>query len=207
MTQKDAKNGMIHPEGVVLWLTGLPASGKTTLAFALKRVFNRYRFPVVVMDSDEMRRLLTPRPTYEPEERDSFYAILSDLAVWLVQNGIHVIISATAHRRAYRDDLRQRTAEFVEIFVECSLQECRQRDPKGIYAGAADQPDNQVPGLGVAYEPPLDPEIVIDTEKMFPRPAAEKIFSRLVSMEILNPQPEISFTGQTPALFAAIAKK
>lgn len=175
-----------EPEGVVIWLTGLPSSGKSSLAEGVKKVLNRYKKPVVLIDSDEMRSLLTPNPTYEPEERDRFYQSVGDLAVWLAGSGINVIIAATAHKRRYRDELRDRVDRFAEVWVDCPLEECIARDPKGLYARAARDKDNRLPGVGVVYEPPLDPELTIDTSRLFPRQAAELLVNKLAMLELIN---------------------
>jgi adenylylsulfate kinase len=117
-----------------LWFTGLPAAGKTTLARAVQRQLADRDVQTLLLDSDEMRMILTPQPTYAAEEREWFYRVLADLAAWLVRNGINVLIAATANRRAYRQRARQQIARFGEVYVRCGLATCQRRDPKGIYA-------------------------------------------------------------------------
>lgn len=173
-----------NTEGFVIWLTGLPASGKTSLADAIKRVMSRLELPLVVIDSDEMRELLTPTPTFESEERDYFYNTLGSMAIWLARSGVNVIIAATANKREYRDRVRDEIDRFGEIYVDCALEICQARDPKGIYAKAGN--NNLVPGMGIEYEPPLDPELAIDTGRLFPKQAAFQIVEKLIALEILE---------------------
>jgi adenylylsulfate kinase len=175
-----------NPDGFVIWLTGLPASGKTSLAEAIDRLLSRLDLPLVVIDSDHLRELLIPNPTYSSEERDHFYTTIARMAIWLAKSKINIIIAATAHKRAYRDSVREQIERFAEIFVDCNLEECQARDPKGIYAQAAGDKTNKVPGLGVEYEAPVDPELTIDTGRLFPKQAAYTIIEKLMALEILE---------------------
>ncbi|NGZ02857.1 MAG: adenylyl-sulfate kinase, partial [Nitrospira sp. WS238] len=89
-----------------VWLTGLPASGKSTLTAALKPQLEQLGYVVEVLESDAVRRMLTPTPTYSTAERDLFYRALAFMGARLVAHGVTVIFDATAHRRAYRDFAR-----------------------------------------------------------------------------------------------------
>jgi adenylylsulfate kinase len=88
--------------GWAIWLTGLPASGKTALAQALRHKLAEQGIAAIVLDSDELRRLMTPNASYAPAERDWFYDRLVELADWLTRAGENVIIAATGNRRCYR---------------------------------------------------------------------------------------------------------
>jgi adenylylsulfate kinase len=171
----------IQPAGFAVWLTGLPASGKSTLALALQRQLATRGLPTLILDSDELRHILTPKPTYIDEERDWFYGVLAQLAVWLTRNGINVLIAATANRRAYRQAAREQIKRFAEVYVQCSLDTCRQRDAKGIYTAAQAGQAVHVPGVGSAFEPPLQPEGVVDTEQHSPAEAASMVLVQLAS--------------------------
>ncbi len=147
--------------GAVVWFTGLPASGKSTLA---ERVFRHLRNSgraVVLLDSDALRTVLGSHG-YGPEARDAFYASLAGLAAMLASQDLTVLVAATAPHRAHRDAARSRAPRFVEVWVKTPLEECEARDPKGLYARALAEPDNQLPGVGVAYEPPEAPEVIAD---------------------------------------------
>ena len=82
--------------GFVLWFTGLPGSGKTTLAYAVQEKLQAQQIPTLVVDSDTFRPSLVPHPTYSPAEREWFYGVLAFLAAWLAGNGQNVLVSATA---------------------------------------------------------------------------------------------------------------
>ncbi len=149
--------------GLVIWFTGLPGAGKSTLAFALGQRLSAQGIPVQVLDSDELRRQLTPHPTYSAAERDWFYDTVIYLAGLLAKNGVHVLIAATGSRRAYRDAARARLPRFAELFVDCPTAVCQQRDPKGLWQLAAAGEIATLPGAGDAYEPPLHPELHVNT--------------------------------------------
>ncbi len=145
-------------DGAVVWLTGLPASGKTTLAERLAARLREVRVPSIVLDSDEVRDVIVPPLGHEESDRDAFYQTLGGLASLLARRGLVVLVAATAHRRAWRDHARHRAPRFVEVYVATPLEECRRRDPKGLYAEADGLP--HLPGVGVAYEAPLHPDVI-----------------------------------------------
>jgi adenylylsulfate kinase len=162
-----------------LWLTGLPASGKTTLANLLAEELNRRDMPVEVLDSDKVRKVLTPDPTYSAEERDWFYKTLAYIGKLLVQNGVNTIIAATAHRLVYRQRAREYLPKLIEVYVRCSIDTCIERDQKGIYKKALGSKDMHVPGVQELYEEPKAPALIVDTEEMSPLEGVQKILARL----------------------------
>jgi adenylylsulfate kinase len=164
-----------------VWLTGLPASGKSTIARALSALLAGRGVRTVVLESDDLRRLFTPNPRYEASERDRFYKALADLARLLSGDGVPVLVAATANLRAYRDRARAGIPRFLEVFVDCPLPVCRARDPKGIYRRAAEGSARNVPGVSAAYEPPLRPEVVVDGARDPAGKSARAILSALAS--------------------------
>lgn len=141
-----------------LWLTGLPASGKSAIARELVRRLHERGVEVSVLESDVMRTQLTPFPRYHDEDRDFFYGRLAEIGSLLVMHR-PVIFDATANRRAYRDAARNAIARFAEIYVDTPLEVCRSRDPKGLYRQ----------GMKIDYEPPLAPELVVHGTQDVPR--------------------------------------
>lgn len=162
-----------------VWLTGLPASGKSTVTRALVSELQPLGVRPAVLESDALRREITPGATYGEAERDAFYATLACLARLLVAHGVPAIVDATANRRAYRDRARAAIGKFLEVYVRCPLAVCRERDPKGIYRRGAEGKEQNVPGLSAPYEPPLTPEVVVDGERDDPAAAARRIVSVL----------------------------
>ena len=162
-----------------VWLTGLPASGKSTVARALAAELGGRGIRAAVLESDAVRREIAPNAGYCDAERDAFYATLAYLARELVLHGVPVIVDATANRRAYRDRARKAIPRFLEVHVRCPLAVCQARDPKGIYRRGADGTAQYVPGVSAPYEPPLTPEVVVDGERDDPAVAAGRIVSAL----------------------------
>jgi adenylylsulfate kinase len=165
--------------GFAIWLTGLPASGKSSLAQEIQRLLDKGGIRTIILDSDDLRQILTAEPTYEPGERDWFYSVIVYLAAWLTEAGINVLIAATANRHAYRDQARERIARFAEVFVDCPLPICRDRDPKGIYALADQGQASNVPGIDAPYELPLNPEAAVNTGRLSPAAAARSVLEQL----------------------------
>ncbi len=173
-------------QGFVIWITGLPASGKSSTAKELVAKLRERGVRPVVLESDVMRRILTPEPTYAPEERDWFYRMLAEIASAVAQSGTSVIIDATANRRLYRNYARARIPKFVEVFIDCPLEICRKRDPKGIYALAASGASGAVPGIQAPYEPPLNPEITLDCRAL-PATGADAVIRLITALSRLPP--------------------
>lgn len=162
-------------QGIGIWITGLPASGKSTIAAELKPRLEKMGHTVEVLESDEVRRHVTPSPTYSHEEREQFYRSLAYFGSRLVAHGVTVIFDATANKRAYRDCARNQIARFIEVAVECPLDVCQARDRKGIYRKAESGESATVPGVQDAYEPALQPEVRIDSSRASASEAAEQI--------------------------------
>jgi len=142
-----------------------------------------------LLSSDALRKVLTPKPTYSPEERDIVYATLVYIARLLTQNGINVIIDATGNLKRYRENARKQVPRFIEAYLECPLEVCAEREakrgktyqaPKHIYAKALEGKASTVPGIGQPYELPLNPELTINTTLHMPEQAARKIFEKLL---------------------------
>src|SRR5512147_267248 len=140
-----------------VWMTGLPASGKSTVARALVDGLDARGVDVAVLESDALRPVLTPRATYSEEERETFYRSMAYIGALLVRHGVPVIFDATANRRTYRAAARTSIQRFIEVYVNCPLEVCIARDPKGIYREAQSGQASTVPGLQASYERPEYP--------------------------------------------------
>lgn len=169
---------MNEQKGFAVWFTGIPASGKSSIARELVKKMNGLGVPVVVLESDEMRRILTPGATYSSDERDRFYRALVLIGEMITRNGINVIFDATANRRAYRDHARSLIPKFIEAYVRCPIDVCMKRDPKGIYGRAAAGQAVAVPGIQTPYEPPLHPELTLDGQYL-PDSSADVVLEKL----------------------------
>ena len=170
-----------------VWITGLPASGKSTVTRALSAELASRGIDVAVLESDALRRVLTPHATYSEHERETFYTALAYVGSLFVKHGVPVIFDATANRRVYRGVARQAIERFVEVYVECPLEVCMRRDPKGIYGQARSGQASTVPGVQVSYEPPADPDLIVSGEGDAPA-AARAIVRMLDSKGYLDHQ-------------------
>jgi adenylylsulfate kinase len=146
--------------GVVVWLTGLPSSGKSALSTATAAALETAGISHATLDSDQVRDALVPAPAYDAAARDDFYRTLGNLAALLARQGLIVLVPATAHRRAWRAWARAQAPAFVEVHVATSAIECARRDAKGLYARARAGTLAGVPGADVAYEAPEAAEVV-----------------------------------------------
>jgi len=165
-----------------VWITGLPASGKSTIAAELRTQLAARGVEVAVLESDELRKIFTPRPHYDPEERDALYRKMVYAGALLTRHGVPVIFDATANRRAYRDRARQEIPKFLEVYVECPLETCVARDPKGIYRRAREGAAATVPGLQAEYEAPEKPGVVLHGDRDTPEDGARKIIAKLTEL-------------------------
>ncbi len=182
---------MVRQHGWVVWLTGLPASGKTTVAQAMQEQLHAANVNVVLLDSDEVRKVLTPTASYTPEARDFFYSELVGLAAILDRQGVNVIIAASGNRRHHREEARRQLVHFMEVWVQCPLDVCRARDPKGLYAqaGSSQASSSQyrhLPGVGADYEAPDAADVIVDTSQQTPAQSAQQIIAEC-ALQIRQP--------------------
>jgi adenylylsulfate kinase len=168
-----------------IWLTGLPASGKSTIARELTGQLETLGYSLEVLESDVVRQVLTPHPTYTQSERDLFYRALAFMGARLVSHGITVIFDATANRRIYRNFARSLIPRFIEVAVECPLELAMQRDYKGTYRRGQRGKSSTVPGLQDPYESPLDPELRLDTRRISAKEAARKVVNLVTTKHMI----------------------
>jgi sulfate adenylyltransferase len=167
--------------GCCVFMTGLPASGKSTIARALAaRWMEASARPVTVLDGDEVRRHLSKGLGFSREDRDTNVERIGWVAAEIVRHGGFVVcaqIAPFAGARAEARRLVERHGRFVEVHVATPLDECERRDPKGLYALARDGKLKGFTGIDDPYEVPESPELAIDTSVLDPRAAAEAILA------------------------------
>jgi adenylylsulfate kinase len=146
--------------GAVVWFTGLPASGKTTLAGRAHAELTRRGIAAVLLDSDELRLVLAPELGYGARERGEFYRRLAALAGIVARQGAIALVAATAPERRHREAAREAAPRYFEIFVDTGAAECEARDIKGLYRAARAGRAPDLPGVGSEYEVPADPAVV-----------------------------------------------
>lgn len=167
--------------GCCVFLTGLPASGKSTIARALAaRWMEESARPVTVLDGDEVRRHLSKGLGFSREDRDANVERIGWVAAEIVRHGGFVVcaqIAPYANSRAEARRLVERYGRFLEVHVATPLEECERRDPKGLYALARAGKLEGFTGIDDPYEVPASPELAIDTSVLEPRAAAEAILT------------------------------
>lgn len=148
--------------GVVVWITGLPSSGKSTFARRASSALEARRVRTCTLDGDEVRACLSPAPGYSEAERERFYESLANLAALLARQGFIVLVPATANRQIFRARARTVAPAFLEVWIATPLAECEARDAKGLYADARAGKVRGVPGLDEPFEEPVAPELVVN---------------------------------------------
>ena len=167
----------------------MPGSGKSVVSRALIELLKKEGIAVQLLSSDELRKTLTPKPTYSLEERDVVYAAIVYIAKLLTENGVNVLIDATGNLRRYRDNARKQIPCFIEAYLKCPLEICMQREaqrketysaPTQIYQRALKNKEaSTVPGVGQPYEAPLNPEVAVENFTLSPEEAAKKVLEAI----------------------------
>ncbi|MBD3335940.1 MAG: adenylyl-sulfate kinase [Candidatus Eisenbacteria bacterium] len=172
--------------GFAVWLTGLPSSGKTTIALRLQEQLSRRGVASEILDSDTIRKEMLPGLGYTPPERDIFYRFLAELGVLCTLVGGNILIAATAPERAHRQAAGEKIGRFAEVHVVCEPDVCRRRDPKGLWRKADAGEITALPGAGSPYDPPADPLARVDAARTSPDEAATEIEARLELLGWIN---------------------
>lgn len=146
----------------VIWITGLPAAGKTTLATQVRASLQQRALPAVLLDGDDLRRTMNADLGYSADARRENVRRIGEIARVLLAQSFTVVVACISPFRAQRDALRASFApgQFVEVFVDTPLEVCRQRDPKGLYRRAAAGALREMTGVDAGYEPPLSADFV-----------------------------------------------
>ncbi|HWV37611.1 MAG TPA: adenylyl-sulfate kinase [Vulgatibacter sp.] len=165
----------------VCWIAGRPAAGKTTLARRLAGALRARGSRCEVLDSDEAREVITPSPTYSAGERLIFYRALAYAARRLAEAGIVAVVAATAGSRELHEAVRAACPSIVVVHARCDPETAAARDPKGLYAAARADPSSTLPGVGTPFDPPTDPDWVVDTDRPVPDEAVARLADRLLA--------------------------
>ncbi len=166
-------------EGFAIWFTGLSGAGKSTLANILVDRLQAMGRRVELLDGDEVRKNLSSGLGFSKEDRDANIRRIAFVAKLLSRNGVIAITAAISPYRAIRDEARGEIRNFVEIFVDCPLNVCEERDVKGLYAKARSGEIKQFTGISDPYEPPINPEVVVHTDRENPEQDVEIIIGKL----------------------------
>ncbi|HDP68019.1 MAG TPA: adenylyl-sulfate kinase [Candidatus Marinimicrobia bacterium] len=182
---REERNG--H-RGVVIWMTGLSGSGKSTVATKLqKELFDR-GCQVYILDGDNIRHGLNSDLGFSPADREENIRRIGEVAKLFADAGM---IAITAFISPYRQDRDLNRAllkkgEFIEIFVKAPLRICEERDPKGLYQKARAGNIPEFTGISAPYEEPLEPELVIETDKLSVEESTQTIIDYLYKKEVIQ---------------------
>ena len=168
----------------VVWMTGLPGSGKTTIARWLEGHYRDQGRKVEVLDGDEVRKTLSPGLGFTEEERTAHNKRVIHMAKVLSRNDVIVLVSLISPYRKVRDYARSELPKFMEVHVDCPLDVCMERDPKGLYAKARAGEVKRMTGLSDTYEAPESPELIVETSKESLEESAKKIIQKSMEMRL-----------------------
>ena len=175
-------------KGFVVWLTGLSGSGKTTIGRSLKTQLEELGMKVELLDGDEVRKQLSPDLGFTKHDREMHARRVVYLSKLLARNGIVTLVSLIAPYRSFRESARKEIGDYVEVYVKTPLETCIKRDPKGLYKKALNGEITDMTGLQDPYEEPVNPELIIETERLTVEESARKI---LMTLKELGYTPQV----------------
>jgi len=181
-------------KGLILWLTGLSGSGKTTIAKGLGQELKERGCLVEVLDGDVVRTNLSRGLGYSREDRDTNIRRIGFVANLLSRNGVVAIVAAISPYRTSRDEVRKITGNFIEVYVNSPLEVCEDRDVKGLYAMARAGEIRAFTGVDDPYEEPLNPDIVCYTSEETIEESIAKVTDVLKQLEYIPEKPQIEYS-------------
>jgi len=155
----------MEQKGFTLWFTGLSGAGKSTLANLLAKELRHRGLKVEILDGDEVRTNLSKGLGFSKEDRDTNIKRIGYVCKLLTRNGVVSISAAISPYREIRDFNREQIGHFIEVYVECSIEKLTERDVKGLYKKALAGEIKNFTGVSDPYEPPLKPEILVNSGK------------------------------------------
>ncbi len=179
--ERDVREKLLGQKGVTIWLTGLSACGKSTIAFTLEHALVQAGRMAYVLDGDNVRHGLNKNLGFSAEDRAENIRRIGEVAKLFTDGGIVTITSFISPYTADRDAVRANmdAGDFIEIFVDAPIEVCEERDPKGLYKKARAGEIKGFTGIDDPYEAPVKPELVLNTAELSPEQAAEKIMGYL----------------------------
>ena len=178
---------LLNQKGCVVWFTGLSGSGKSTLANAVAHLLHERNHHTYVLDGDNVRHGLNKNLGFSPEDREENIRRVGEVAKLFVDSGTIVMTAFISPYRADRDLARDLISEnrFVEVYVECPLDVCEERDPKGLYKKARSGEIKEFTGISAPYEAPNIPEVLVNSAELSIIESAQKVISVLEKMILI----------------------
>lgn len=181
---------LLNQKGCVIWFTGLSGSGKSTLANAVEQVLHQQNHHTYVLDGDNVRHGLNKNLGFSPEDREENIRRIGEVAKLFADAGTIVMTAFISPYRIDRDMARGLVAKgrFVEVFVECPVEVCEERDTKGLYKKARAGEIKEFTGISAPYESPLNAEITVDTAALSLEECVEAVVASLVKTGLVPAQ-------------------
>jgi adenylylsulfate kinase len=175
-------------KGFTIWFTGLSGAGKSTLSEAIEERLKARGRNIEILDGDIVRTHLSKGLGFSREDRDTNIKRIAFVCGLLTRNGIICISAAIAPYREARQWARQEIGNFVEVYVKCPIEVCRQRDVKGLYKLVDEGKITGFTGVDDPYEEPEHPELVVETNKETIEESVGRIFAKLEELGYLEPE-------------------
>jgi adenylyl-sulfate kinase len=173
-------------KGFTLWFTGLSGAGKSTISRLIEERLRGLGAKVEVLDGDIVRTHLSKGLGFGKEDRDENIRRIGFVCELLSRNGVIAIAAAISPYRAVREEVRARIANFVEVYVECPLEVLAERDVKGLYKRALAGEIAQFTGVSDPYEPPLAPEVAVNSSRETPEESVDRIWATLERLGLVS---------------------
>ncbi len=174
-------------KGVTVWFTGLPCSGKTTLALKLSAELNKRGILCEDLDGDVTRKYLSKGLGFSKDDRDENIRRVGFVCSLLTKHGAVTTAAFVSPYRSIRAEIRQMIGNFVEVYVKCSLEKCIERDVKGMYKKAIAGEIKNFTGVSDPFEEPEKPELVIESDKETEDESLKKLLAKLEELGYLQP--------------------
>lgn len=173
-------------KGVTVWFTGLPSSGKSTIARGLERLLKKSNLKTELLDGDIVRTNLSQGLGFSKEDRIENLKRIGFVSQLLTRNNVITIVSAISPYRDVRRFNRERIGNFVEVFVKTPVKECEKRDVKGLYKKARAGEIKGFTGVDDPYEEPENPEVICETVKESVDESVEKVLRKLAELSYIT---------------------
>jgi len=182
-------------KGFTVWLTGLPCSGKTTIAELLEEELSERELIVDILDGNSARQKFSPKLGFSKKDRDAHVKRIADECKKLCDNGLTVICALISPYREARDDARKKIGDFVEVYVKCPVSVCMERDVRGLYKKAQAGEIKDFTGVSAPYEEPENAEVIVETDIETPEESVQKIIITLEALEYV-PKVEAAYSEE-----------
>ncbi len=166
IVNREMRNKLLGYNNKVLWFTGLSGSGKSTLAAKLETILHKKQILTYLLDGDNIRKHLNQDIGYSLKDRKENLRRIAEITKLFYDAGLYVLVSSISQFKKEREFARDLIGDnFIEIFVNCPLDICEKRDPKGLYKKLREGKIEYFTGITIPYEKPTNPEIIVNTHK------------------------------------------